>query len=290
MECKYFWRKVWLCARSEYLLWLRNPRMILLAVLFVYIHSVVIQPMFNYANEIRQEIGVLEPFIAACNNETIMLLFPVLFVVLMADFPRTGADTTFRVFRAGRRSWLAGQVIMLMLTAATVVGVVFAMCVFISVLQGATFTLEWSGAVTFATNHVIQQGNMVSLLPPNIYFQLTLISSALSCCALLFCSCVAFGMIMLAAALYNIQKAGLTVIFGAIAIGAVLLRGQASAQWLFPPSHFVLKQHFTAYFSQPNMPLGGSLLYFSFASLLGYVLARRRIHSYHFISGQGDGI
>lgn len=283
--------KIWLCARMEYRQWLHNPRMILVAVLFVYMYSTVMVPMFQYAEDIPAAVGWFEPFVAVCNNSLLTLLFPLLFLVLMADFPRIEADTMFRVFRSGRRSWLFGQVVMLVMAAFTVIGVSFFLCAALALMLGAHPDLAWSEAIrTMASNHVIQIENLTSLLPSNLYYQVTLIEAVLLCWGLLMANCVALGMVMLAVSLWNAKRAGMVLCSGAVAIGSVLLQVDSTGQWIFPTAHFALRQHFTAYFSAPNMPPAVSFAYFGGLMLVALLAAGWKVESFHFIIGLEAGL
>lgn len=291
MEHSLNWKKVWLCARMEYRQWLRNPRMILTAVLFVYIYSIVMAPMFQYAKDIPATVGWFEPFVAVCNNNLLTLLFPLLFLVLMADFPRIEADTMFRVFRAGRRSWLLGQAIMLVMAAVTVIGASFLLCAVLALALGARPELVWSEAIRImASNHVIQVEDLTALLPSNLYYQVTLMEAVWLSGGLLLANCVALGMVMLALSLWNAKRAGMVLCAGAVAAGSALLQANSPGQWVFPTAHFALRQHFTAYFSAPNMTPTASFAYFGVLILTAFLAALWKIGSYHFIIGQEAGL
>ena len=61
-------RKIALHARMEYSLWLTNPRMSILLVLLVLIHSMVIQPLAQAGGQIGARFHLLEPLAALCNS------------------------------------------------------------------------------------------------------------------------------------------------------------------------------------------------------------------------------
>lgn len=276
-----------LCGWMEYMQWLRNPRMILLAVFFVYMYTTVLEPIIRFAKEIPAQIGWFEPFIAVCNNGLLVLLFPLIFLVLMADFPRIEADTSFRVFRCGRRKWMLGQILMLIMASLSIVGVTFLLCALLSVSMGAQVTFEWSEAIQkTVSSSVIQQGDLVSLLPSNLFYQLTLKQATGWSFGLLLLCCISLGFVMLALSIWEVRKAGMIVGAGSVILGYVLLDTESAARWCLPTAHYVLKEHFTAYFSTPNMPIGSSFLYFIIVGLLALFAAGYKIHSYHFIISQ----
>lgn len=280
-------RTIALCGWMEYLQWLRNPRMILLAVFFVYMYTTVLEPIIQFAKEIPAQIGWFEPFVAVCNNGLLVLLFPLIFLVLMADFPRIEADSSFRVFRAGRRKWLLGQVAMLVIASVSVVGITFLLCALLSVSMGAQIVFGWSEAIQkTVSNSVIQRGDLVSLLPSNLFYQLTLGQAVAWSFGLLLSCCISLGLVMLALSVWEVRKAGMIFGAGSVILGYVLLSTESPVRWWLPTAHYVLKEHFTAYFSAPNMPLGSSFLYFALVGLLALTAAGYKIHSYHFTISQ----
>lgn len=280
-------KKVIRCAGTEYVLWLHNPRMILLAVLLVILNSAVVQPTIQAAAAMSETVGVFEPFIAICSADLAMLLFPLVFLVLMADFPRIGADVTSYLFRLGRHNWVLGQLLTLVMTAATVIGVIFVMCVGCAAIQGAQFRLSWSTAVA-GYEHVIQQGEMFSLIPSNIYFQLTLPGATVLCWLLLLLVCILLGSIMLLSTLLGHKKAGMFISAGAIVLGLTLMEVDSQAQWFFPSAHFILKQHFTAYFSQPNCEIWQSALYFVLLSVFSAGISFWKAKRFNFILAERE--
>lgn len=287
MRFKRALRSTFLCGWMEYRQWLRNPRMILLAVFFVYMYTTVLEPIIKYAEEIPAQIGWFEPFVAVCNNGLMVLLLPLVFLVLMADFPRIEADTTFRVFRVGRRRWVLGQVLMLNLAALSVIGIMFVLCVLLSFGMGAQITFQWSEAIQAnISNSVIQTGDLVGLLPANLFYQMTLSQAVLWSFGLTLLCCIALGLVMLTLAICGMRTMRMVLGAGSVIMGYVLLNAGVAAEWWLPTAHYVLKAHFTAYFSKPNIPLVGSFFYFAGIGLVSLLATGYKIRSYHFLTSQ----
>lgn len=287
MRLKRALRSIFLCGWMEYRQWLRNPRMVLLAVFFVYMYTTVLEPIIKYAEEIPAQIGWFEPFVAVCNNGLMVLLFPLVFLVLMADFPKIEADTAFQIFRVGRGKWVLGQVLMLTLAAGSVIGIMFVLCALLSVGMGAQVTFQWSEAIQAnISNSIIQTGDLVGLLPSNLFYQMTLSQAVRWSFGLTLLCCIALGLVMLAVAICGMRTAGMVLGAGSMITGYVLLNAGVAAKWWLPTAHYVLKAHFTAYFSQPNIPIAGSVLYFAGISLASLLVAGRKIRSYHFLTSQ----
>ena len=102
-------RKVFLHAKMEYSLWLTNPRMSILLVLFVLIHSIVVRPLAEAGQLIDAQFHILEPLVALCNSTLILLMLPIGFLILMADFPRMDRGFLLQLYRVGRLNWVLGE-------------------------------------------------------------------------------------------------------------------------------------------------------------------------------------
>lgn len=98
-------------ARTEYVKWIANPRSILLGVMIIFIYQFALQPLLNHAALMQSPLNVLEPFIAIENSNLIMIMVPVMYLVLMSDFPKSDGSSLFFVLRVGKLNWLFGQVV-----------------------------------------------------------------------------------------------------------------------------------------------------------------------------------
>ena len=75
---------------------------------------------------------------------------------------------------------------------------------------------------------------------------------------------------------------------GAIVLGLALIEVDSQAQWIFPSAHFILKQHFTAYFSQPNCEIWQSALYFVLLSVFSAGISFWKAKRFNFILAERE--
>ena len=73
---------------SEYLCWLFNSRIILLPCVFIIVYTMITSDLVKCANNMGAPINLLEPFIGICNSATFLGFIPIVFLVIIADFPR----------------------------------------------------------------------------------------------------------------------------------------------------------------------------------------------------------
>ena len=83
------------CARTEYIKWICDARMIILGVLLIFIYNFAIEPLLKNADEMGENLNMLEPFIAVANSGMILLIIPLVFMTLIADFPKIDTNTGF---------------------------------------------------------------------------------------------------------------------------------------------------------------------------------------------------
>ena len=118
-------KKSFACAKVEYIKWVCDARMIIIAVLLVFIHSFAIMPLRENAELMGEPLNILEPFIAVANSGAILLIIPLVFMTLISDFPKIDTNTVFYISRTGRISWLLGQVLKLIFMAVSFLSVIF---------------------------------------------------------------------------------------------------------------------------------------------------------------------
>ena len=140
-------RQITCVFRREYIEWITNPRMLMCVVLVVMVREIVLLPMRNLSMGMGQPINAMEPVIAVANSGVLLLLMPLVYLVIMADFPRVSGNTYFYLTRTGRINWIMGQIIFQIVSLLT-----YLLFVIISTLvQTVSFSFlinGWSLVVT----------------------------------------------------------------------------------------------------------------------------------------------
>lgn len=275
-------RRICRHAELEYFMWLANPRMAIVLVLLVLIHSMVIQPLHQAAQDMGQPIHLLEPLAALANSPLILLLLPVGFLVLMADFPRMDSGFLLQLYRIGRVNWALGELVMLGAAAATYLAFVALSTLLLSMLGPWSASLDWSRvAVEYGWHFDLPNVQTVaSLLPKNLYQQMSLTTAVWKSWGFLFLYLVLGGSIMLTFSMLRSKFAGILLNSGLLLSGTGLVLLNSPWMWLLPCAHTLVWTHHTEYFSDVVFPEWGSLLYFLVViALMGAITlwqARRR--------------
>ena len=163
------------CAWTGFLKWLMDARMIIILCICIFVYSFVVDPIMANAKLMNESINVLEPFIATLNSGMVLLIIPLGFLTLISDYPKIDDSSIFYIFRIGKKNWLFGQILQLLLMVVT-----YLLAIFTASVAGACMSgyigKEWSRVTTnFVAEFPEQSGNFGALLlPENLYNQMTL--------------------------------------------------------------------------------------------------------------------
>lgn len=268
-------RKIVLHARMEYSLWLTNPRMSILLVLLVLIHSMVIQPLAQAGGQIGVRFHLLEPLAALCNSTLILLILPLGFLILMAGFPRMDRGFLLQLYRVGRLNWVLGELLYLCMAAATYLGVVLLGTALCSLPYAPITSPGWSAVATDYVDILGESAlkSAIALLPKNLYQQMGPGAAVAGSFLLLFLCLVLMGAILLAASLLRINSLGIAVDAALLLVGAGFVILDSPWMWGFPCAHALIWLHYNPYFRTPVCPLWVSGLYFLLGAALMTALA-----------------
>lgn len=267
-------KAVLLCARSDFLKWLLNGRMIILAALAVFIYICAVQPLTENSALMGKPLNTLEPYIAALNSGALMLFIPLGFLAVSSDFPEIDGSSMFSLIRTGRLNWFFGQLIDLLMMSAAYLFYIFSastLPVFFSGFWGT----EWSSvALDFGKEFPEQSQNFGALLlPKNLFNHISLADAAVQSTLFVFVYLILMGMVMMFFAILGKKSAGLIVCGSLIAVGSALCSVSSELMWAFPMANSVVWLHYTEFRREPFYPIWCSWIYFSVMIVLLTVLS-----------------
>lgn len=250
------------CAKVEYTKWICDARMLILAVLLIFIYSFAIEPLLGNAVLMGESLNILEPFIAVANSGTILLILPLAFMTLISDFPKIDTNTVFYISRVGRLNWLMGQILKLLFMAASFLAVVFLGSV-LPMLGRGFWGSDWSKVTTgFVAVFPEKSSNFgVNLLPPNLYNQMSVFDAAVKSYLLVFAYLVVIGLIMLSFSLVKQKTIGFVLTGGIISLGTAFCSVNTMLMWTMPMANAIIWLHYTKYYRQPVVSVTFSVCY-----------------------------
>ena len=268
-------RKMLLHARMEYLLWLTNPRLSIFLVILVLIHSLVIQPLHEASEQIGYPFHLLEPIVALCNSTLILLILPIGFLILLADFPRMDHGFLLQLYRVGRLNWVLGELMYLCIAAITyllgvIIGTMLCSLPYVPIV-GSNWSIVATDYTAILKDDALK--TVAMLLPGNLYHQMGPMDAVMGSCFLLFLYLTLMGTVLLATSLLRIKFLGIATNASLLLVGTGFVVLDSSWMWAFPSAHALTWVHFTPYFRVPVCPLWTSWLYFSMGAIIMIVLA-----------------
>ena len=254
-------RKIWGAARTEYVNWITDPRIIILGVLMIFIKTLVIDPLSARADKFGDTMIIFEPYIAVGNSSALLLFMPLVFLILLADYPRLGGNSMFLISRTGKKNWLRGQILFLIMVITTFIAAIFTASILFS---GGHFATEWSEAVRKYTARFPNEAYSFDslLLPPNLYNQIPLITAVWQTSILLGAYLLALSLIIYLVKILYGGPAGLAAAVVVMALGTVTASLSSRIMWALPAANTILWYHYTNIFSEPVYPVWASFLYF----------------------------
>lgn len=272
-------------AGSEFIMWVTNPRMVIIGVFLIFMRTLAVEPLLERAVKMGVPLDRLEPFAALGNSGVLVMLMPCVFLVLIGDYPKLAGNTLFFVQRAGRRSWFLGQLAFLALADAGFLGMTLVGSVLMS--KGA-FTGHWSDAVTKYDAHFPQEaGNFTSsLLPSNLYNQMSLVTAVVRIMALMGAYLFLLALMIYFFKLLHMQAFGFLAAMLLVAAGVVTCSLKTKLMWLFPMANTIVWLHFEEILREPKLPVWHSYLYFAGAISVFLILCGIAAKRLQFINAE----
>ena len=256
-------KKILSTARTEYLKWICNARMIMLFVLLIFIYSFIIEPLSLHAIKMNSPLNILEPFIATVNSEILMIIVPAVFMALFSDFPRTDGNTLFFLQRIGKLNWILGQILYSLMAIVTYVVAIFMGSV-APLLAKSFWANAWSLTVTRYAREFPNESQCFAclLIRGNVYNQVSPFYAAFIGYALMVLYLFLISLILLLFQCLKMKKFGMLTSAAVIAFGGTMCLIKMKTMWIFPMAHASIWMHFTKYYRKPVVPMWHSFVYF----------------------------
>lgn len=248
-------------ARTEFIGWITNPRIIIVGVLLIFIKTLAIEPLAARADKFGESLIFFEPFVAVGNSSVLAMFIPLVFLVLISDYPKLHGNALFFISRTGKRRWLMGQIVFLITAVAVILAVILLMSILFS---GGQFGDNWSDAVRkYNARFPNEAFNFDSqLLPSNLYNQIPMLTAVVQTFVLMGMYLLSLSLVMyLFKILFN-NSSGLAAAVVLIAAGAVTSSLNTALMWAFPMANTIVWMHYTEILSEPIYPVWSSFVYF----------------------------
>ena len=270
-------------AKTEYVKWIRNPKMIILLVMLIFAYDFVILELIEASDKMGEKLQIFEGFIGIANSQLLLMILPIVFVGLMGDFPRVDGNAMFYIHRVGKGNWLLGQVLFAAMTAGTyLLALVGFSCV---TLLGRCYAGDlWSEVTTkyyiFAPNDTMSL--VATLTTGRLYNNLPPWSAALHICGLMFLFLLLISLLLLVGFVCKMRVGGIILTVGLLCLGNVLAYMENNIRWLFPTAHAIMEIHFDEIYKKPIMDMRFSYIYYLLLIVVCVMISYVAIDHYDF--------
>lgn len=280
-------KNVWLVAKSEYIKFVSNPRIIILVVMYLISKRMVISPFLAAAEKMNQPIGFFEMPIAVANSGLSMLLIIISYIILMSSFPQINDNIPFCIARTGRYNWILGELLFQFLSSFTYVALIIIVSIF-NGMKNAYIVNGWSLVVTDYDKIYGDGTNVMSrIISPELYYQMTPYKAFLMSFLLMFLFILFCSLFFLAGCLYSRRLMFFFIQAAHIIAGGAFLNFNTKLQWLFPFCHSFTAAHYQDFFRAYKFPPWGSVAAFiiMYVILLIIIIRKAKIVSLDMIGG-----
>lgn len=264
----------------EYKRWIFSTKMLLLVFLVVYTKQQLVEPLLELTDRVDGTLQILEPSIAFMGSSSMFFILPVLYLLVMGNYPRKDADTAFVFVRIGRKGWFLGQVLFSLAAAFTVLCFMLIFTTLWCVGRLQWHHGIWSNAVT---RYYQETGNdfKFNLITGNIYNQMHPVPAFIHSFVLVFLLLVLLSQIQMFCSMVDRPLLGIGVsgVIATIGNGLAVLNLRPM-MWFFPIAHTQIRLRHELLFDGESMPLYLSYLYFMISivvlTLISWIMLKRK--------------
>ncbi len=253
----------WSIAGMEYKKLLRSTKLIILTMFLIFVNIQIIAPLKQCAVDMNAKLSYFEPFIATGNSGMVLLILPLFYLAMMADYPQEDESTKFYRIRCTKVMWVAGELIFACMSAVSLAVFSFVSTTILMIPKGQ-WIFHFSDAVTkYLAVYPERTGDaVVQLLPINLYNQMTLPAAMRETLLLLILYFLLLALVLLLFSLLGHKGIGILTDGFLVVGGTILCAANSGLQWLFPMAHTIPWLHYSEYFRKQVFPITGSYLYF----------------------------
>lgn len=256
-------RKVLAIAKKEILEWILDSRHLVLVCSYIVIYEKIVKELLEMSEKINEPINILEPFIALSGNGYATVLLPVVFLILISDFPKIDGNMQFYIIRTGKVKWLLGQIIFAVFVSAGYTFVTFLVMCLIAAPHAYAGNV-WSDVVTkyylYFPNE--KDGIENSLINGTLYNQKSPIQAFCHTFFLFFLLLFLLCMICLFGFVISKKIECIFLSGFLIVLGGITVYEDWKCKWYLPIVHTMVWQHYHPVLKKEIVSLWNSYLYF----------------------------
>lgn len=262
---------------------IRRPKMLLVLFFLIVVYESNISPLRGLCAKSGLTLNVFEPFVLMCTFSVNIILIPLIFAVMLSDFPSCKSDY-FRMVRISRRSWAAGEIMFIVLISFVMM---FALLIgtILPIIDAAVFSNEWGGVMTSLIDYdeVLFYDSLNFMLDATILIHSLPLDAMIYSFLIMWLNLIVSVLLMLLGTIVSKRMAFFSSTLAITFIGGCLTEFTTSFKWVFPIAHTQLGRHYNSIFSKVNFPLFASYIYLAAAVIALIIICGRLVNKTMFI-------
>ena len=265
--------QIFCVASVEYKRWITSTKMLLLLLITVYMKQQLIEPLLELTDNTGGCLQVFEPGIAFMGSSNMMFFLPLIYLLVMGDFPRQDSSTIFVMNRVGKKGWFWGQLLFGIMAAGTVLTGMILVITLWCVGRLNWNNGNWSDAVTKYYQEVGSDFKF-NLITGRIYNQTNPVPAFFHSFCLVFLMLFMLSVLLLLFTVCGKKMLGFGICgFGAVVGNSLAIFETRPLMWFFPMAHTQIRLRHELLFDGESVSLYGSYIYFLASILLGIILS-----------------
>ena len=256
-----------------------DKKVIVLLLVIGFIIDNGVRRMVNNALQVRQPLGVFEGFIMCVNHWYYLIIFLVGFIFILAGVPRLNSEQILFIYRTGKRNWLFGEIMQILVCAVTYIFLLLAGSI-VSCSKYCYTGNIWSNfTVFYKTDYEALLSDNNRFIDQQVFKYYSPYQSLFHSIVLLVLCLTLMGTIILFFAILNKKLIGILLNILLILFVLIFNEHHMGVMWLSPFCHAVLALHNKYVYKQFSVPLLFSYLYLTAAEVMLILLSLKQLKS-----------
>lgn len=263
---------------SEYKTFIFSKKTFLMLFSTLFLSEDIFIRMRELALEAKTSINVIEPFILIQSYGHHAIILPIMFIVLLSDFPRKETGCIYSIVRIGRYNWIKGEMLYAFFVGVSY-NVILVLASIICTRDVGFFDNSWSQYMTklyveypeqyMVNNHLFIKENTVTQGAPMFVLLNGVVLMSLY---MLFIT-----QILCLFKIKGWRKVGIIIAIVIVLAGQVAIDMGWEIRWLLPMAHAMFGEHFNLFFADAYCDLWISYLYFFIINSAMFIINLKNI-------------
>lgn len=276
-------KKILSIIKYEFTETIRRPKILLVLFFIILLYESDLTPIRDVCGETGLTLNIFEPFVLMCTRSVNIILIPLIFIILISDFPNCKTDY-FRMIRISKRGWLIGEIGFIVLLSFMMV-LVLLIGTMLPIMDISFIADTWSKFMTTLRENYfeIYNHNIRVTLEASVITHSLPIYAMIYSFLIMWLNLIIYGLLLLLGTVTSKRMVFLVSTLSLTFIGGCSTFFNSGIKWLFPIAHTQLGLHFNSIFSKINFPVYMTYIYLAAAVVVIVVFCSQLVKKTMFV-------